>query len=126
MRRPPSEYSYRGWRFRASTGPISGAPELLALGRRLTDPFSPGEESVAPFCVHGATRSLRPCVCGSALVMGVRMHLPEATFGANHLVLEHEASGIALGFTADGALRSWACNSVLTDRNQMRAAHRRP
>ena len=111
-----------GWRFSATTSTISGAPQLLALARHLADPFTPGEAAVNPFCVHGATRSLRPCVCGSALVMGVRMHLPEATFGANRLTLEHAPSGIRIVFTADGALRSWARDSVLTDRNQVRAA----
>ena len=117
-----SEFEENGWRFRACAGPISGAPALLAMARGLSDPFTPGEAAISPFCVHGATRSLRPCVCGSALVMGVRMHLPEATFGANSLIIEHAQSGFALAFTADGALRSWARDSILTDRHMVRAA----
>ena len=117
MRRSHSEYRHAsGWHFEASTLPISGAPQLLALARGLADPYAPGEAAVHPFCVHGATRSLKPCVCGSALVMGVKMHLPEATFGANKLILTHEPSGFVLSFTAEGALRAWARDSVLSDR----------
>jgi type 2A phosphatase activator TIP41 len=44
------------------------------------------------------------------------MHLPEATFGANKLMLTHEPSGFVLSFTAEGALRAWARDSVLSDR----------
>jgi hypothetical protein len=117
MRRGHCEYRHpSGWHFEASTLPISGAPQLLALARGLADPYAPGEAAVHPFCVHGATRSLKPCVCGSALVMGVKMHLPEATFGANKLMLTHEPSGFVLSFTAEGALRAWARDSVLSDR----------
>ena len=106
-------FSSRGWSFKATSLPIDGAPALLALGRRLADPYSAGDAQTNPFCVHGATRSLKPCMCGSALVMGVRMHLPEAVFGSNRLVIEHEASGFRLAFTAEGALRCWARDSVV-------------
>ena len=115
MQRGDSSYNLNGWEFCASKRPISGAHALLALGRRLADPYSAGDAQVSPFCVHGATRSLKPCMCGSALVMGVRMHLPEAVFGANRLVLSHQASGFTLAFTAEGALRAWARDSVVGD-----------
>ena len=65
-----------------------------------------------PFCVHGATRSLKPCTCGSALVMGVRMHMPDAVFGDNVLQLRHAASGVVVDFGALDALRAWARDSV--------------
>ena len=107
-----SEFAAEGWRFRSATGPISGASELLALARRLADPYTPGDAQSLPFCVHGATHSLKPCVCGSALVMGVRMHLPEAVFGSCSLTLTHEASGLSITFSAEEALRCWARDSV--------------
>ena len=105
----------RGWQFRSTMSSISGAPQLLALGRHLADPYSSGESQQTPFCVHGASRSLKPCMCGSALVMGVRMHMPEAVFGANALVLTHRASGFRLTFDAEGALREWARDSVIME-----------
>ena len=110
-----TSYETNGWTFSSTRRPISGAPALLALGRRLADPYSSGEAQVSPFCVHGATRSLKPCMCGSALVMGVRMHMPEAVFGANRLVLSHKESGFTLVFNAEGALRCWARDSVVGD-----------
>ena len=100
---------HRGWSFEEGTGTISGNSGLLSLGRRLSNPYSAGD--TLPFCVHGATRSLKPCTCGSALVMGVRMHLPEAVFGSNHLTISHE-SGLTITFTAEDALMHWARDSV--------------
>lgn len=111
-----------GWTFSASSGSIDGAPQLFSLGRRLADPYAPGDAQLLPFCVHGATRSLKPCMCGSALVMGVRMHLPEAVFGGNRLVVTHEASGFRLSFSAEGALRCWARDSVADDHLTSRVA----
>ena len=110
-----SQTSVSGWEFSSTSGPISGAPQLLALGRRLADPYVDGDAQMSPFCVHGATRSLKPCMCGSALVMGVRMHLPEAVFGDNSLVITHRESGFTLAFTAEGALKCWARDSVKGD-----------
>ena len=97
-------FSHAGWEFRSSSGPISGVHELLALSRVLADPY-PGDGQPLPFCVHGATRSLKPCTCGSALVMGVRMHMPDAVFGDNVLQLRHAASGVVVDFGALDALR---------------------
>ena len=102
-----------GWSFSAESSHISGNPGLLALSRELSDPYVPVvEAAVHPFCVHGSTRSLKPCMCGSALVMGVNMHLPEAVFGANHVTLKHLASGFTLRFDAADALRCWARDSI--------------
>ena len=78
--------------------------ELLALARRLADPYTPGDTQSLPFCVHGATRSLKPCVCGSALVMGVRMHLPEKVFGGSWVELSHAPSAVHLAFEPLAAL----------------------
>ena len=61
-------------------------------------------------------------MCGSALVMGVRMHLPEAVFGSNRLVLTHVASGFCIAFTAEGALKCWARDSVVGDHVTARVA----
>ena len=115
-----SEFAAEGWRFRSATGPISGASELLALARRLADPYTPGDTQSLPFCVHGATRSLKPCVCGSALVMGMRMHLPEAVFGSCSLTLTHEASGLDHLLGGGGAP---LLGSRLGRARQPRAAH---
>ena len=81
-------FSHAGWEFRCVSAPISGVHKLLALGRQLASPYVDSEDAGAPlpFCVHGATRSLKPCTCGSALVMGVRMHMPDAVFGDNVLL----------------------------------------
>ena len=43
------------------------------------------------------------------------MHLPEAVFGDNRIVLTHRASGFTLAFTAEGALRCWARDSVVEE-----------
>ena len=107
-----SEASHGGWAFSSHTAPISGFSELLCLGRRLADPYAAGDVQSHPFCVHGASRSLKPCMCGSALVMGIRMHMPDAIWGANHVSLAHEASGLTVSFTAEGALLHWARDSV--------------
>ena len=119
---PRDSFSASGWAFASASGPIDGTPQLLALGRRLSDPYSPGDAQITPFCVHGATRSLKPCMCGSALVMGVRMHLPEAVFGGNRLVLTHIDSGFRIAFTAEGALKCWARDSVVGDHVTARVA----
>ena len=104
-------FSHAGWEFRTSSGPISGVHQLLALSRVLADPY-PGDGQPLPFCVHGATRSLKPCTCGSALVMGVRMHLPEAVFGNNLIEVTHAASGATVSFRVEDALLSWARDSI--------------
>jgi len=107
-----NDFALNGWNFSYASAAISGLDSLLALSRRLADPYSPGEAQCRPFCVHGGvTRSLKPCACGSALVMGVPMHMPEAIFGSNHLTLTHAASGMAIRFSPEGALRSWARGS---------------
>ena len=100
-----------GWSFESVCSSIDGQPELLSLSRRLADPYTPGEAQTLPFCVHGATRSLKPCMCGSALVLGVRMHLPEAVYGRNRLTIKHRASGLVFSFTAEEALMHWARES---------------
>ena len=107
-------FSHAGWEFRSVSAPISGVHKLLALGRQLANPYddSEGDGVPLPFCVHGATRSLKPCTCGSALVMGVRMHMPDAVFGDNVLQLRHAASGVVVDFGALDALRAWARDSV--------------
>ena len=70
-----SEATVNGWSFSCESSHISGNPGLLALSRELADPYVPaGEAAVHPFCVHGSSRSLKPCMCGSALVMGINMH----------------------------------------------------
>ena len=44
---------------------------VLQLSTRLGNPYQSDYE--VPFCVPGSVGSLKPCACGSALVMGVRM-----------------------------------------------------
>jgi hypothetical protein len=107
-------FAHAGWEFRSVSAPISGVHKLLALGRQLSSPYADNEGDGAPlpFCVHGATRSLKPCTCGSALVMGVRMHMPDAVFGDNVLQLRHAASGVVVNFGALDALRARARDSV--------------
>ncbi|KAL1521447.1 hypothetical protein AB1Y20_021111 [Prymnesium parvum] len=119
----PGEWDHvsSGWAFRSHSSHISGNAALLSLSRELSDPYAPpGEPPTHPFCVHGSTRSLKPCMCGSALVMGVNMHLPDAVFGANHLTLSHLASGFTLRLDAAGALRAWARDSVARGSRQLR------
>ena len=55
-------FSHAGWEFRSVSAPISGVHKLLALGRQLANPYddSEGDGVPLPFCVHGATRSLKP------------------------------------------------------------------
>ena len=48
--------------------PLRPGPQLST---RLGNPYQSRYE--VPFCVPGSLGSLKPCACGSALVMGVRM-----------------------------------------------------
>jgi WD40 repeat protein len=99
-----------GWRIEGSEGPILGLPGLLALSKKLGNPYQ--SEYPLAFCVPGSLGTLKPCSCGSALVMGVRMHLPEAVWGNNWVRLTHEASGTLLRFDTDGALLRWVLRSL--------------
>ena len=60
-----------GWRIESSEDHILDSRELLLLSTRLGNPYQSQYE--VPFCVPGSLGSLKPCSCGSALVMGVRM-----------------------------------------------------
>ena len=99
-----------GWRIDANDSHILGARDLLLLSTKLGNPYQSSYE--IPFFVPGSLGSLKPCSCGSALVMGVRMHLPEGVFGHNWLRLTHEASGVELRFDITGALMRWVLLSV--------------
>ena len=107
-----TNFSTNDWNFTSTSGPIDGIPRLVALSRRLADPYSSGEAQLRPFCVHGATRSLKPCLCGSALVMGINMHMPEAVFGQNLLRIENAKTGTTVLFDVEDALKIWAQGSV--------------
>ena len=128
MLRPPvriSTATISGWRFEARTGGIDDPARLVALSRRLADPYTEGERQCRPFCVHGATRSLKPCLCGAALIMGVNCHMPEAVFGQNSLTVTHLESGTAFDFDAEGALRMWAQHSSERGSRSIRCVHGR-
>ena len=111
-RKARSEAEFSGWSFSSNTSHISGKSGLLALSRRLSDPYTPGDGQSLPFCVQGSTRSLKPCTCGSALVMGLEMHIPEAVYGSNYLTIKHIQSGLTISFDAEDALRRWAIGSI--------------
>ena len=119
-----SQTTIHGWNFFSRDGPIDGIPRLVSLSRRLADPYSPDEQQNRPFCVHGATRSLKPCLCGSALVMGINMHMPEAVFGQNCLLITHQKTGRTLSFHVEDALRIWAKQSVEDGSRIIYSAHR--
>ena len=67
----PQGITVGGWRIESSEDHILGSRELLLLSTRLGNPYQSQFE--VPFCVPGSLGSLKPCSCGSALVMGVRM-----------------------------------------------------
>ncbi len=106
-----SSIAHSGWEFQCVQAPIFSTNQLFLLGRQLANPHS-NTGDLIPFCVHGATRSLKPCTCGAALVMGVRMHMPESVFGDNLVELVHAQSGVRIRFTALAALRAWARSSI--------------
>ena len=111
-----SSIAHSGWEFRCVQAPIFSTNQLFLLGRQLANPHS-NTGDLIPFCVHGATRSLKPCTCGAALVMGVRMHMPESVFGDNLVELVHAQSGVRIRFTALAALRAWARSSIIMNRS---------
>ena len=100
----------KGWRIETYDSHILGARDLLLLSTKLGNPYQSSFE--IPFFVPGSLGSLKPCSCGSALVMGVRMHLPEGVFGHNWLQMTHEASGVTMRFDIAGALMRWVLLSV--------------
>lgn len=115
-------YTQGEWTFEATLAPIAARHKLLALARRLADPYAPGDTAPYPYCVKGATRSLKPCTCGSALVMGVKMHLPDATFADNHLTITHTPTKTTFTFRAEDALAHWARHSLEHGSRALRVA----
>ena len=108
-------FEFKGWSFDSVRAPISGQPALVALGWRLSDPYAAAHGALAvngdhptPFCVHGASRSLKPCMCGSANVLGVPMHFPEALYLSNRLRLTHAQSVRAVAARGDMVARGFA------------------
>ena len=75
------EKNIDGCRFRSSSGRILSGEELRALARGvLPNPHDTAQRQ--PWLVRGAVPALDACTCGSAVVYGVRMHMPEMVFGS--------------------------------------------
>ncbi|CAM9796954.1 unnamed protein product [Pylaiella littoralis] len=83
------------WKIRSNHRPILGEKEHDALVSWLGD----GDE--------GVPNDSRVPACGSVVVKGTPMQLPEILFGNNVLELHHKPSGFQLQFEARGALKQW-------------------
>eukprot|EP00903_Cladosiphon_okamuranus_P019903 g18293.t2 len=82
------------WKIRSNHRPILSEEEHDALVSWLEN-----EE--------GLRKDSRVPACGSVVVKGTPMQLPEILFGNNALELLHEPSGFQLQFDARGALKQW-------------------
>lgn len=82
------------WKIRSQHRPILSEEEHEALVCWLGDTEATPQASGIP-------------ACGSVVVKGTPMQLPEILFGNNALELHHEPSGFLLQFDARGALEGW-------------------
>ncbi|CAM9474528.1 unnamed protein product [Ectocarpus sp. 4 AP-2014] len=80
------------WTVRSNHRPILGEEEHDALVAWLGDEASSGPQVLA---------------CGSVVVKGTPMQLPEILFGNNALEFRHQESGFILQFEARAALKKW-------------------
>lgn len=97
-----------GWCLHESSGKALGQVDARACSRAIRHA---GGGRARPFAVRGEVPSedeRSACGCTSVVFGGVRMQMPEKTFGNNYWELRHDESGTVLCFDAIAALGRWA------------------
>lgn len=100
-----------GWEAVVSRGAAFGQTAAKSCARSLQAAVQGAPAELRPWAVKGEVPSedeTSACGCTTVVFCGVRMQLPEKTFGSNWLELRHAESGLVFCFDCAGALRRWS------------------
>ena len=100
-----------GWALRESRAPALGKAAARAFARAVRSAAVKQSGHEGPWAVRGEVpleEESSACGCTTAVMRGVKMHLPEKLMGGNWLELHHAASGFHLGWDPLSALQCWA------------------
>ena len=100
-----------GWVLRESRVPALGKSAARAFARAVRSAVVKQDGQEGPWAVRGEVpleEESSACGCTTAVMRGVKMHLPEKLMGGNWLELHHAASGFHLGWDPLSALQCWA------------------
>ena len=100
-----------GWALRESRAPALGKAAARAFARAVRSAAVKQGGHEGPWAVRGEVpleEESSACGCTTAVMRGVKMHLPEKLMGGNWLELHHAASGFHLGWDPLSALQCWA------------------
>ena len=100
-----------GWTLRESRAPALGKAAARAFARAVRSAAVKQGGQEGPWAVRGEVpleEESSACGCTTAVMRGVKMHLPEKLMGGNWLELHHAASGFHLGWDPLSALQCWA------------------